>query len=94
MIYNNKKMFKQYSKYKYKLYGFTLLELLVVIAIVSVIANIAIAVVVDSRDKARLVGAQQFAKQAHDSFGATEILRWTFDSVTGLTVIDESGSRH
>ena len=69
--------------------GFTLLELLVAIAIIGLISNIAIAVVQNSREKARLSGAQQFAQQVHQSFGASEVLRWTFE---GTTVNDESGN--
>ena len=62
--------------------GFTLLELLVAIAIIGLISNIAIAVVQNSREKARLSGAQQFAQQVHQSFGASEVLRWTFEGTT------------
>ena len=74
--------------------GFTLLELLVVIAIIGVISNIAVAVVQNSREDARIAGAKQFAQQVHQSFGATEDVRWTFENVSGNQVLDESGNNY
>src|SRR3989338_3079507 len=76
--------------------GFTLLELLVVIAIIGVISNIAVAVVQNSREDARIAGAKQFAQQVHQSFGATEDVRWTFEQVDNNNdwVLDESGNNY
>lgn len=73
--------------------GFTILELLVAIAIIGLISTIAIAIVTNSREEARESGARQFASQVHRSFGATEVLRWTFDnSPAAGPVTDDSGN--
>lgn len=72
--------------------GFNILELLITIAIITLIGSIAFVRVTISREKARIAGALSFSQSIHQSFGATEDVRWTFETVVGNEVIDESGN--
>jgi len=72
--------------------GFTLLELLIVIAIIGLLASIVLVSYEGSTDKARTAKTLSWAGSISHLLGANAVGVWTFDNISGTTVIDDSGN--
>ena len=67
------------------------MELLVVIAIIGLLASIILVSYKGSTDKARLAKTLSWAGSISHLLGDQAVGVWTFDNITGNTVIDDSG---
>jgi len=72
--------------------GFTVLDLLITIGIIVILSTLTIARINIAHEQARMAGARSYAQSTHQSLGAEEQVRWTFESINGNQVIDESGN--
>lgn len=75
-----------------KRHAFTLVELLVVIAIIGLLSSVAIVSMSNSREKARIAGAQAFEAQIQRDLGSTAVLQYDFNEGSGTSVADTSGN--
>ena len=62
--------------------AFTLIELLVVIAIIGLLSTIAVASLINSREKARIAKAQQFSGSIRSGMGYSIVGEWNFNDGT------------
>ncbi len=83
-------MFFPHSKHFHQ--GFTLLELLVVISIIGILSSIVLISYKGHTQKAKLANTMQYAKSIHSELGAYAVGGWSFDNITGNTVLDDSGN--
>jgi len=72
--------------------GFTVLELLIVIAIIGILSSFLFISYQGHREKAKLSNTMQWAKSIHSELGAYAVGGWSFDVISGNTVLDDSGN--